>query len=235
MRALAPIVLPVSPPLKLHARLSSAEDAADKARFWNRIARKYARDPIADMAGYDATLRRVLGLLSSDQNVLEIGCGTGTTALRLAPLITRMIATDVSSEMIAIAREKASAQACRNAEFSVATAEHAPGSDGVYDAVLAFNALHLIADRSSMLAHVHRVLKPGGLFISKTPCLSEMNPLIRLAVPVARLLGKAPTVSFFAASALEAEIKGAGFTIIERGRHGSGRKDPRIFIVASKS
>ena len=207
----------------------------DDARFWDQTARKYATDPIKDMAGYERTIERTRDLLDHSAVVLEIGCGTGTTALRLAPLITRMIATDVSSEMIAIAREKAAAQACRNAEFSVATAEHAPGSNGVYDAVLAFNALHLIANRSSMLTHVHRVLKPGGLFISKTPCLSEMNPLIRLAVPVARLLGKAPTVSFFAASALEAEIKGAGFTIIERGRHGSGRKDPRIFIVASKS
>ena len=207
----------------------------DDARFWDRAARKYATDPIKDLAGYERTLDRTRNLLDHSAVVLEIGCGTGTTALRLAPLVSHIIATDLSSEMIAIAREKASAQACRNAEFSVATAEHAPGSHGDYDAVLAFNALHLIADRSSMLAHVHHVLKPGGLFITKTPCLSEMNPLIRLAVPVARLFGKAPTVSFFSASAIEAEIAGAGFTIIENGRHGSGRKDPRIFIVASKS
>jgi ubiquinone/menaquinone biosynthesis C-methylase UbiE len=59
--------------------------AARKARFWDRIARKYAADPIADMAGYEATLQRVQGLLSTEQDVLEIGCGTGTTALRLAP------------------------------------------------------------------------------------------------------------------------------------------------------
>ena len=205
------------------------------ARFWDRTARKYAADSIKDMAGYERTLARTKDLLDRSATVLEIGCGTGTTALRLAPSVTSLVATDVSSEMIAIAREKAAAEACRNAEFLVATAENAPGTDGIYDAVLAFNALHLMADRSSMLAHVHRLLKPGGLMISKTPCLSEMNPLIRLAVPVARLLGKAPTVSFFSAAALEAEIAGAGFNIIERGRHGSGRNDPRIFIVASKS
>jgi ubiquinone/menaquinone biosynthesis C-methylase UbiE len=146
-----------------------------------------------------------------------------------------MIATDVSSEMIAIAREKATAQACQNVEFSAATVERAPGSDGTYDAVLAFNLLHLIADLPSALAHVHRLLKPGGLFISKTPCLSEMNLFIRLAVPVMRLVGKAPYVSFFSATELEAEIANAGFTIIERGRHGSEPKDPRIFIVARKS
>jgi ubiquinone/menaquinone biosynthesis C-methylase UbiE len=206
---------------------------ADK-RFWDRAARKYAADPIKDMAGYERTLERTRQLLRRSDTVLEIGCGTGTTALRLAPSVARLVATDVSSEMIAIAREKAAAEACRTVEFSVATAERSPGSDGSCDAVLAFNVLHLIADRAAVLADIGRLLKPGGLLISKTPCLSEMNPLIRLAVPVARLFGKAPTVSFFSASELEAEIADAGFEIVEKGRHGSGRKDPRIFIVASR-
>jgi ubiquinone/menaquinone biosynthesis C-methylase UbiE len=206
---------------------------ADK-RFWDRAARKYAADPIKDMAGYERTLERTGQLLRRSDTVLEIGCGTGTTALRLAPSVARLVATDLSSEMIAIAREKAAAEACGNAEFSIATAERSPGLDGSVDAVLAFNVLHLIADRAAALADIGRLLKPRGLLISKTPCLSEMNPLIRLAVPVARLLGKAPTVSFFTASALEAEIADAGFEIVEKGRHGSGRKDPRIFIVARK-
>jgi ubiquinone/menaquinone biosynthesis C-methylase UbiE len=207
----------------------------ENARFWDRVARKYATDPIKDMPGYERTLDRISRLLNSSDTALEIGCGTGTTALRLAPSVSRLIATDVSNEMIAIARERATAQTCQNVEFSVATAEHAPGPDGAYDAVLAFNLLHLIADRPSALARVHRLLKPGCLFISKTPCLSEMNPLIRLAVPVMRFVGKAPYVSFFSATELEAEIADAGFAIIERGRHGSERKDARIFIVARKS
>ena len=101
--------------------------------------------------------------------------------------------------------------------------------------MLAFNLWHLVADRTSALAHVHRVLKPGGLFVSKTPCLAEMNPLIRLALPVMQFVGKAPYVAVFSATALEREIEEAGFTVIERGRHGSGRKDARIFIVARKA
>jgi 2-polyprenyl-3-methyl-5-hydroxy-6-metoxy-1,4-benzoquinol methylase len=207
----------------------------EDARFWDRAARKYATDPIKDMRGYERTLDRISHWVNSSDTVLEIGCGTGTTALRLAPSVSRVIATDVSSEMIAIAREKATAQARQNVEFSVATVERAPGPEGAYDAVLAFNLLHLIADRPSALAHVHRLLKPGGLFVSKTPCLSEMNLLIRLAVPVMRLVGKAPYVSFFSATELEAEIADAGFAIIEQGRHGSKQKEPRIFIVARKS
>jgi ubiquinone/menaquinone biosynthesis C-methylase UbiE len=215
-----------------------AGNAAD-ARFWDKIARKYAADPIKDMDGYARTLDRTSDYLRGTDTVLELGCGTGTTALQLAAHVSRMVATDLSAEMIAIAREKATAAACGNAEFAVATPERTadgvPWPDGAFDAVLAFNLWHLVADRASALAQVHRVLKPGGLFVSKTPCIADMNPLIRLAVPVMRLVGKAPSVAIFSAAALEREIEAAGFAIIERARHGSGRKDARIFIVARKA
>jgi ubiquinone/menaquinone biosynthesis C-methylase UbiE len=207
----------------------------DDARFWNKIARKYANDPIKDMAGYERTVERTRGMLGPSATVLEIGCGTGTTALKLAPSVSSIVGADVSSEMIAIAREKATAQGCHNATFTVASADQVPGADGSYDAVLAFSVLHLISARQATVGRIHALLKPGGLFISKTPCLSEMNLLIRYAVPVARLIGKAPSVSFFSGLELAAEIAGAGFTIIEQGRHGSERKDPRIFIVARKA
>lgn len=137
--------------------------------------------------------------------------------------------------MIAIAQEKAAAETSKNVTFTVAPASSDLGAETSYDAVLAFNVLHLIRDRAAALAEAGRVLKPGGLLISKTPCLSEMNPFIRIAVPVARWLGKAPSVSFFDAAILETEIARAGFRIIERARHGSGRKDPRIFLVAQKA
>ena len=206
----------------------------DNASFWDGIARKYATGTIKDMAGYECTVERTRHFLSSSDIVLEMGCGTGTTALKLAPSVARIVGCDVSNEMVTIAQEKAIALGCQNAEFTVAAADRSPGSDGSYDAVLAFNLLHLIADRTATLARIHRLLKPGGLFISKTPCLSEMNPLIRAAVPVMRIIGKAPFVSFFSASELEAEIASADFAVNERERHGSRRKDARIFLVARK-
>ncbi|MGU9979872.1 class I SAM-dependent methyltransferase [Phreatobacter sp. HK31-P] len=204
------------------------------ARFWDRIARKYAADPIKDMAGYERTIARTRHWLSASHTVLELGCGTGTSALLLAPSVARIVGSDLSGEMVAIATQKAAAQNCANASFVVGAAEDAVAPDGSCDAVLAFNLLHLVADRRAALERVRRLLKPGGLFISKTPCLAEMNPLIRLAVPLMQLIGKAPHVSFFKAAALEDEIAAAGFTVRERDRHGSGRRDPRIFLVGRR-
>lgn len=202
------------------------------ARFWDRIAQKYAADPIKDMAGYERTIARTRDWLSASHSVLELGCGTGTSALLLAPSVARIIGSDVSAAMVAIATEKASAQGCHNVSFVVGAADDAIGDEGSCDAVLAFHLLHLVADRQAAFRQIRRLLKPGGLFISKTPCLAEMNVLIRLAVPVMRMIGKAPHVSFFTAEALEHDVAAAGFTVLERARHGSGRRDPRIFLVA---
>lgn len=207
---------------------------ANDAHFWNRAARKYAADPIKDMAGYERTLACALAHLKSTDTVLELGCGTGTTALRLAASVNRIVGTDLSSEMIAIARERALAQGCHNAEFTVSAANERSAGHPAFDAVLAFNLLHLVADREAVFSGIRAQMKLGALLISKTPCLSEMNPLIRLAVPVMRAIGKAPFVSFFTAAALEAEIAAAGFRIEERARHGSQAKDPRIYIVARR-
>lgn len=206
----------------------------DDARFWNRIARRYASDPVRDEKGLERTLAETGRLLIGRDKVLEIGCGTGSIALRLAPLVEHYAATDFSCEMIAIARKKASVQAIPNLEFSVAAAGALPGGDGTNDAVLAFNLFHLVTDRAAVWREIDRVLKPGGLLISKTPCIAEMNPMIRMAIPVMRLIGKAPDISTFRAGDLEEEIKAAGFNVIEQARHGSGRKDPRIFLVARK-
>jgi len=77
-------------------------------------------------------------------------------------------------------------------------------------------------------------LKPEGVFISKTPCLKEMNPFVRIAVRMMQLFGKAPYVSFLDANELEREITAAGFEIIERARHASRGRDVRPFLVARK-
>ncbi|MGH6952421.1 MAG: class I SAM-dependent methyltransferase [Vitreimonas sp.] len=204
------------------------------ARFWDRAARKYAASRIADTEGYERTLERTRSWLKTSDVVFEFGCGTGTTALKLAPSAARIVASDVSAEMIAIAREKAQAEGCTNVEFAVATPDAAPWGDAAFDAAMGFNILHLVAERDAALRGMHRLLKPGGVFISKTPCVGEMGVFIRLLVPLMRTLGQAPYVAFFTADELEGEIEAAGFEIVERGRHASRGKDRRPFLVARK-
>ena len=99
---------------------------------------------------------------------------------------------------------------------------------------MAFNVLHLVEARDAAYRGVHRLLKQGGLFITKTPCLKEMNPLMRPLVPIMQMFGQAPYVAFFSAAELEREIETGGFEIVEHARHASRGKDARPFIVAQK-
>jgi SAM-dependent methyltransferase len=212
-----------------------AASAARKAEFWDRTARQYAADPIADLAGYETSIRRVQALLSPRHSVLELGCGTGTTALRLAPFAGQFLATDVSAGMIAIAQEKLAAQPVPKLSFAVADADGPIAAPCTFDVVLAFSLLHLVADLDQTLAHAVRALKPGGLLISKTPCIAEMNPLVpRLALPVMRALGKAPNVLCLKGDALAAAVARQGMDILSVERHSSRGKDVRVFIVARK-
>lgn len=206
-----------------------------KARFWDRIARKYASDPIADPAGYEKTLQRVTGLLSPQLEVLEIGCGTGSTALRLAPHTRRLLATDISAAMVAIARERLAGAPTPQLEFAVAEADEGSFGHEAWDVVLAFNVLHLVDDLDRTLEIAVRALRPGGLLVSKTPCIGEMNPLVpRLALPLMRAFGKAPAVLCFDGAALQAAMQRHGLRIEAAERHGSRRKDFRLFVVARK-
>lgn len=215
---------------------AQARTAPDpKADFWDRIAHKYASDPIADPAGYEATLRRVRAWLAPNQDVLEIGCGTGTTALQLAPCTRSLLATDISANMIAIARDKLALQPVPGLSFSVADADGPAFAQGAFHAVLAFNLLHLAHDLDHTLAVAVQALRPGGLLISKTPCIKEMNPFItHLALPLMRAMGRAPHVLRFSGAELQSAIEQQGMAIVSVERHGTRGKDIRVFIVARK-
>lgn len=203
--------------------------------FWDRIARKYAKQPVRNQSAYEHTLERTRSYLLADAKVLELGCGTGSTALLLASNIHHITATDVSPEMIAIAREKSQGDTF-NAEFVVAASDDSQFDDSNMDTVLAHNLLHLLRSPSDTIARAHAALKPGGYFISKTPCLGEKGLLTRVMVAVVRawmrlrMRGAAPFVNFLTIRELEDQITRAGFDIVESGDF----PPPSRYIVARK-
>jgi ubiquinone/menaquinone biosynthesis C-methylase UbiE len=208
---------------------------ASDARFWDRAAEKYARSKIKDQGGYERTLERTGARLKPGDRVLELGCGTGSTALRLASHVESYLATDISPGMIAIAEKKLEDGPVPSLAFRTATAEALVGEGSRFDAVLGFNYLHLVGDLPATLRAVHDLLEPDGLFISKTACLGDMNPLIRLVLlPVMRVVGLAPTVGVFDAAELDRLVREAGFDILATESHATRGKDSRPFLVARK-
>ena len=207
---------------------------ASDARFWDRTSRKYARSAISDQAGYERTVERTRALLKSGDRVLELGCGTGTTALRLAGDVRGYLATDVSTGMIAIAGEKHAGTPIPSLAFRAATAEAIAPEAAPFDAVLGFNYLHLVRDLPGTLRRIHGLLAAEGRFISKTPCIGDMNPLLRLALPPMRAIGVAPYAGVFRATTLIQHIRAAGFDILATENHATKGNDNRPYIVARK-
>lgn len=211
---------------------------SNDAAFWSKISRKYAADPIRNMDGYLNTLERTKSYLIPEDNVLEIGCGTGSTALLLAPHVAHVTATDLAPGMIEIANEKRAEEGLRNVTFEVAEVLEHSLDKGPYDAVLAHNLLHLVPDLERALAHISSLTKRGGVFISKTVCVPEHGGIKyaiinRVAIPVLQAIGKAPYVKFYSAGELEQKIVDAGFRITETSEQ-SGML-PSRYVVARRS
>ena len=151
--------------------------------------------------------------------------------------MARYHATDISPGMIQIAKERADAAGLLELECSVANLFDPSLDKGGYDAVLAFNLLHLIDNIPAALQRAHALLRPGGLFISKTICAPERRPpltfaAMRAVLPLMQWIGYAPPVTFLRVAVLDEMVRAEGFDLIETGNHPAN--PPRRYIVARK-
>ncbi len=199
------------------------------ARFWDKAAEKYAKRPVADEEVYRRKLALTQKYLTPESDVLEFGCGTGSTALEHAPHVRSILATDLSPNMIEIAKSKAEASGVANVRFEVATLDTLDAAPESFDAVLGLNILHLLDDWPDQILKAHALLKPGGVFVTSTACLADRHNWLRFVLPLARLIGKAPPVEFFTEKRFKSQMAASGFEIIEDWRQGMA-----LFLIARK-
>ncbi len=201
------------------------------ARFWDKRADKYSQTPVRDDATYQKKLEITRSYLGPDMRVLEIGCGTGSTAIALAPCVRHILATDVSPRMIEIARGKAEAAQIRNVMFEARDIGELESPGGEYDVIMAHNVLHLVEDMEAAIADSYRMLKAGGVFVTSTAVIGDMTKVFRIILPVGRFLGLIPFVGVFNRAELKQSLTGAGFEI---DHDWLPKKNAAVFIVARK-
>lgn len=200
-------------------------------RFWDRMAEKYARQPIKDEDAYQIKLARTRDCFTPESEVLEFGCGTGSTAIVHAPHVRHILATDISEEMLRIAQEKTDQAGIENITYQRAGFEELDLASGQFDAVLALSILHLLDDWHTAVRRVFETVKPGGVFVSSTVVLKGRMPLFRLVYPLGKLTGLFPLLRFFDADELEASLVDAGFEIEHRWQK---EKSLAVFFIARK-
>ncbi|MEM9005639.1 MAG: class I SAM-dependent methyltransferase [Cyanobacteria bacterium P01_F01_bin.86] len=208
------------------------------AKFWNNIAADYAQQPIADEAAYQKKLQVTREYLHPRMEVLEFGCGTGSTGIVHAPYVHHIRAIDFAANMIAIAQAKAHDQNVQNVTFEQASIDELSVPDRTYDAVLGLNVLHLLQNKEAVIAKVHNMLQPGGLFITSTVCLGDTMAWFKLIAPIGKSLRLFPLVKVLTIKDLETSLTSAGFAIDYQWQAGDYQSPigsaKIVFIVAKK-
>jgi len=104
--------------------------------------------------------------ISPDARVLDVGCGSGWATRLLAEKAFngQVTGIDISDEMVRLARE--SSRSVPNVDFEIASAEQLPFDDHEFTHAFSMESLYYYRNIPKALKEIHRVLKPGGLFVA---------------------------------------------------------------------
>ena len=187
---------------------------ASPKTFWNKHARKYDKK-LYKGPNYAARLERAAAVFGDNANVLDVGCATGEITLDLAQHARQIIGIDLAPNMTEAGNAKARERSIDNACFKPIEPTDPSLAEGSFDAITNYSLLHLVDDAPATLARFHSLLKPDGHLLTEAPCLGDWNPLWRVPIGLAGLVGMCPRIGILKLVELEAMMTDAGFEILE--------------------
>ncbi len=135
---------------------------------WDKAAAHYERSWQAQLDPAQTALLEMAGLVPGER-VLDVACGTGLVTFRAAEAVGTagsVLGTDISEEMVAVARKLAEARAIANCRFERMDAEALTFQSGDFEAALCALGLMYAPDPERAVAEMYRVLAPGGRCVS---------------------------------------------------------------------
>jgi len=99
----------------------------------------------------------------SGESALDLACGTGDIAFRLAATGARVCGLDITPRMLQLSRAKDRTRTCR---WTTADMTALPFADATFDVVTTGYGLRNVPDLDAAVAEIVRVLRPGGRFAS---------------------------------------------------------------------
>jgi len=166
--------------LKDAQRLDWDAAAAGWKKWWPVFERsaQHVSDRLVDLAGVRPGAR-----------VLDIATGNGEPAITAARRVGpsgRVIATDQSAGMLAIARERAAQLGVANVEFRESDGENLAIDDRDFDAILCRWGLMFMPDVAGALARLGNRVRPGGRLATAVWATGDKVPMITLGAEAAR-------------------------------------------------
>jgi 2-polyprenyl-3-methyl-5-hydroxy-6-metoxy-1,4-benzoquinol methylase len=204
--------------------------------MWDRLANNWDTPGVSLGENDLRILEKLRKYLKAGDIVLDYGCATGSIAIAMTGMVKEVHGIDLSSKMIEIAKRKAGECKVKNIDFTHATIFDESLKQGSLDVILSSSILHLLEKLPQVLSRISQLLKPGGLFISATPCLGErafISVLINTPVFLLSIAGILPHINFFDVPRLVTAITNENFRVVEK-ESLSVHPITEYFIVAKK-
>jgi len=165
------------------------------AKYWDREAGSHDIEVEKHKKKYHKLAQYIENLTNPKKTdvVMEIGAGTGVISLLLAPKVKKVIAVDISKEMLRIAKEKAMETGVNNIEFVRGTF-HNPGIAEKVDIIVTIDSLHCTTDgnykkRAVEIMHGH-LKDEGKIFLEDEMIVYNQETLKKKADQIVRYLVK---------------------------------------------
>lgn len=149
----------------------------EQAEFWSKVADRYDRVVDLQIGGKTRSMVRERAARERDLGrLVEFGCGTGFYTEALACNADTVLATDISSAMLDVAKQRVNA---RNVTFRVEDCQRTSFPDGAFDTAFISLVIHFTVPGDT-LAEMRRILRPGGTLIVVNLDLQALNGLPRI-------------------------------------------------------
>lgn len=168
----------------------------------------YQPDPLLEYH-LDRLISAHLADLPPDACVLDVGCGAGGFLRAAKRSGLNAVGLDVSSD---------AAEICRRDGLSAQAGDFLTyGEPASYDAITMWDVLEHLRDPIAFLRRIDLLLRPGGVFLSKTPTFGALSVALADRVPRLRgvLLGAPGHVQYYTPHSLQTLVERGGL-VVER-------------------
>ncbi|MGB9067037.1 MAG: methyltransferase domain-containing protein [Candidatus Acidiferrales bacterium] len=176
---------------------------------FTRTAQVFGDYAVASRVGEAERLARMVRAGPADRAV-DLACGPGTLALRLARHVRWICGLDLTPAILERARRTAAAEGLANLEFAIGDAQSLPFPDASVDIAVTSYSVHHFPDPACTIGEMARVVRPGGrvgildIVLPDDPAISALNTRIEKLRDAShtRTLSREEFESHFAAQGL---------------------------------
>ncbi len=194
--------------------MQDAKRIEKEKKYWDKLSPGYDRFMKKHWRIYwSSLLDKISNDVEAGDTVLEVACGTGFVALKIAERASKVSGIDISALMIDEAKKKIREKDLDNVEFFVEDAYSLHFGNDVFDTVICNNALQNMKYPQKALVEIKRVLKPGGRFIGTVVGFGDA-PIYKMLFTVFKPFIKLPVFHKFNLYEMAEMIKDPGFSIV---------------------